>query len=477
MGGRQLAHGPRRRRRLPAHRATRCPAAHPADRRLGPRAGRLASRRSRAAADRIGGSQDQARRAGSIAGEERGEEGHARTETVRRRVGARGDLARGRWCGCPTTKVASATATIAGASMPRLPVISATISMTARGACATPPKSAIMATMTKGAGCAGMPGANGSSSRQIDAPSRPPMTMPGPKTPPEPPEPIESEVARILANGSRRTTSQGQRQQGRAVEAGLHVAVARPQHTRDGEPQEADHEARDSRAQRAGHRPALEAIGQAVEARDVEDADGAGGEPDQPVPAELRRVREAVAGLGAEDRAEALDGAEDRVGHDGRDEGGHERVGLHVVPVEQFGAQHGTAQGRAEDRADAGRHAHRHGDARVALVEVEQTGQEGPEARADLRGGALAPARATRADRDRRGHQLDERDRAPGCRAGRGGRPRSRRRCRGPPPRVRSGRRASRRSVRPAPTTSGIAQGRRALVIGAPPSPAGVGGV
>ncbi len=109
----------------------------------------------------------------------------------------------------PTMNVARPTATIAGASIDRLPVISATISITASGAWATLPKSAIIATMTKGAGSTGIAGAIGSRRRQIPAPRRPPITMPGPKTPPEPPEPIESEVARILANGRTRTIQSG----------------------------------------------------------------------------------------------------------------------------------------------------------------------------------------------------------------------------------------------------------------------------
>ena len=33
--------------------------------------------------------------------------------------------------------------------------------------------------------------------------------MPGPKIPPDPPEPMESDVARILANGSTRITHNG----------------------------------------------------------------------------------------------------------------------------------------------------------------------------------------------------------------------------------------------------------------------------
>ena len=102
---------------------------------------------------------------------------------------------------CRRRQVARPTATIAGASSERLPVISATISITASGAWAMPPKSAIIATITKGAGVAGMPGRWPAPSRQKAAPSIPPITMPGPKMPPEPPEPMLSEVARILANG------------------------------------------------------------------------------------------------------------------------------------------------------------------------------------------------------------------------------------------------------------------------------------
>ena len=64
-------------------------------------------------------------------------------------------------------------AIIAGASIARLPVISATMSITASGAWATLPKSAIMATITNGAGSAGTPGAIGSSRRQIVGPEQP----------------------------------------------------------------------------------------------------------------------------------------------------------------------------------------------------------------------------------------------------------------------------------------------------------------
>ena len=105
--------------------------------------------------------------------------------------------------------IATPTETIAGGSMPRSPVISATMSITARGAWAMLPKRAIMPTITNGAGSTGMSGATGASRRQMPAPTSPPMTMPGPNTPPDPPVPIDSEVARILANGRTRIITSG----------------------------------------------------------------------------------------------------------------------------------------------------------------------------------------------------------------------------------------------------------------------------
>ena len=49
----------------------------------------------------------------------------------------------------------------------------------------------------------------GSKSRHTDAPRKAPITMPGPKIPPDPPEPMESPVARIRANGTIRTIHSG----------------------------------------------------------------------------------------------------------------------------------------------------------------------------------------------------------------------------------------------------------------------------
>ena len=100
----------------------------------------------------------------------------------------------------PTMAVDIATTIIAGARSDRFPVISATMSITASGAWAMPPNIPIMPMMTKGAGLAGMPG-SAAPRRQKEAPSMPPITMPGPKMPPEPPEPIERDVDSIFTNG------------------------------------------------------------------------------------------------------------------------------------------------------------------------------------------------------------------------------------------------------------------------------------
>ncbi len=108
-----------------------------------------------------------------------------------------------------TMKADNATATNAGARTWRLPVISATMIMTASGAREMPPKTAIMPTTTYGAGVWPTPGAKGSKSLQNASPVKAPITIPGPKTPPEPPVPIEKAVAAMRANGSRRTIHSG----------------------------------------------------------------------------------------------------------------------------------------------------------------------------------------------------------------------------------------------------------------------------
>ena len=99
-------------------------------------------------------------------------------------------------------------------------VISATMIITANGACATLPKHAIIATTTKTPGPLGIPGSPARSANcQMAAPTKAPMTIPGPKMPPEPPLPIDSDVARIFANGRISTIHSG-------IFARLSVAVA-----------------------------------------------------------------------------------------------------------------------------------------------------------------------------------------------------------------------------------------------------------
>ena len=217
-------------------------------------------------------------------------------------------------------RVASPIAIIAGASMARLSVISATMSITARGAWATLPNSAIIATITNGAGSAGTAGAIGSRRRQIPAPSRPPMTMPGPKIPPEPPEPIDSDVARIFANGRARIIHSGIAKQALAIEAGLDPAVARAQHSRDHQSDAADDEASDSRPQLARQADRSEPLGEPVEGRDVEAADDARGDADQRVVEQLAGILEPRTGDATEDRREADERAEDGEGDDRGDE-------------------------------------------------------------------------------------------------------------------------------------------------------------
>src|SRR6201997_5128028 len=102
------------------------------------------------------------------------------------------------------------TATIAHGTTENDVVISATMIITASGACATLPKHAIMPTTTNTPGLSGSHGAcTNSPSRQIAAPVNPPITMPGPKMPPDPPVPIDSDVATIFATGRMSTIHNG----------------------------------------------------------------------------------------------------------------------------------------------------------------------------------------------------------------------------------------------------------------------------
>ena len=130
------------------------------------------------------------------------------------------------------------------------------------------------------------------------------------------------------------------------------------------------------------------------------------------VPRQLHGIREPEPGLHAEDRGKPLDRPEDRVGDDGRGEGGHEGLRLDVVAVHQLGAEQGAAERRPEDGPDARGHAHGNRDPGIPGIEVEDAPEEGPEPGADLRRGSLAATGSTRSDGDRRGDELDERDAA-----------------------------------------------------------------
>ncbi len=105
--------------------------------------------------------------------------------------------------------VARPTASIAGTISESVPVISATINITASGAREMLPKQAIMPTITYGAGSWPRLGTTGSSRRQTAAPTKAPITMPGPKMPPEPPEPMESPVVAMRAKGRMSTIQSG----------------------------------------------------------------------------------------------------------------------------------------------------------------------------------------------------------------------------------------------------------------------------
>ena len=85
-----------------------------------------------------------------------------------------------------------------GASSERVPVISLTMRMTAIGTRPTPANSAIIPTITRGPGTGIIPGATEFSTTQNAAPTNPPTTSEGAKTPALPPEPTVREVAMIL---------------------------------------------------------------------------------------------------------------------------------------------------------------------------------------------------------------------------------------------------------------------------------------
>ena len=142
-----------------------------------------------------------------------------------------------------------------GASIERLPVISATMSMTASGAWATLPNRAIIATMTNGAGSTGIAGAIGSSSRQMPAPSRPPMTMPGPEDAARAAGADRERGREDLRERQDEDHPERDGEQGLPVEAGLDEAVAGAEDARDDEADAADQEPADRGLEPARRRP------------------------------------------------------------------------------------------------------------------------------------------------------------------------------------------------------------------------------
>src|ERR1039458_10154263 len=117
----------------------------------------------------------------------------------------------------------------------------------------------------------------------------------------------------------------------------------------------------------------------------------------------MSRVGQPVALDVSEQRAEALDRAEDHIADDGGDEGGKQRLHLEVVPVHDLGREHRTSEGSTEDRADARTDPTRDRDAGVCRAQVQEPGEERPEARTYLARRPLSAPRATRADSERRG--------------------------------------------------------------------------
>ena len=131
------------------------------------------------------------------------------------------------------------------------------------------PKHDIIPTMTYGAGSWPRLGTTGSNRRQTAAPMNAPITMPGPKMPPEPPEPMESPVATMRAKGKRSTIQSGMCRSW-VPKPCLYPSVAGPEHLGDGQCDAPDYRAPERRPQEAGNRELAEEIGDAVEALGVQ---------------------------------------------------------------------------------------------------------------------------------------------------------------------------------------------------------------
>ncbi len=112
---------------------------------------------------------------------------------------------------------------------------------------------------------------------------------------------------------------------------------------------------------------------------------------------------------GADAKDVPADQSEDAVGDRAGDERRHEGLGLQVlVAVEDLDGEDRPGQRRLEDGGNAGAKAGRQKDSPLRLRELEQRAEVGAKAGADLRDGAFAPARATRADGQGGADDLDQ---------------------------------------------------------------------
>ena len=150
----------------------------------------------------------------------------------------------------PTTRVAIPIASIAGPSIARLSVISATMSITASGAWATLPKSAIIATITNGEGSAGTAGRDGLEEAPDPGPEQAADDHPGPEDAAGAAGSDRERGREDLRERQREHDPQRQTEQRRPVEPRLDPAVARAEDAGEDERERADREARDGRSER-----------------------------------------------------------------------------------------------------------------------------------------------------------------------------------------------------------------------------------
>ncbi len=157
--------------------------------------------------------------------------------------------------------------------------------------------------------------------------------------------------------------------------------------------------------------------------------------PRIPKPEERERAMERQARRDGEDRRPADEEAVDGVRGDGGDDGIDQRLGLEDHPrVEDLHAEDRHAERSAEHRGQAGRHRGQQQDPPLLAAQPQEPGDDRAQADGDLRGRPLAPGHSARADGQRRGHSLDERDARAARRRPSGDRSRRRRRSRAPPP-------------------------------------------